>query len=243
MYNVWAAFGKIWELDEKVSFNGLTKTIHIHPGLGELSIQEDIYSAWKRWAVVDDHAKFPQAMRNIGGDDIGGGQKTGAMFFLMNGWQILVYDQVALEGILYHDDGISPFVVVSGGVTNKVASLAYAYSTSGTPAPTTSEILAEIETSTVLAKEASLSSLATTSQLTSAVSVLLTSQTFLEQAAILSNQLQLMDDKLKEVWQLHGLDTTALLTVSKTLRSVGTISQTISNNGDVNNPSTTIQRT
>jgi hypothetical protein len=75
-------------------------------------------------------------MRTVGGDALPGGQYSGVFVFLTNGWQIVVNHLVTIDGILYSDtSGQSPYVINSGGgIINKVASLAYAYDTSGVSA-------------------------------------------------------------------------------------------------------------
>lgn len=100
----WVAFGDIWALDEKVSFDGATKRIVVNSGVSLLDIQVDVYSAWVRWLELEDNAKYLPAMRVSGGDPIPGGL-TGRTFFVTNGWK-LEYNPsaVAISGVLYSDD-------------------------------------------------------------------------------------------------------------------------------------------
>jgi hypothetical protein len=106
---VWAAHGAEWALEEKVSFNGVTKRITVNEGVTALDIREDVYSAWIRWIEREDNARFRIAMRQTGFDVIPGGY-TGASYFLTNGWK-LEYDAniVAVTGVLYSDDYATPF--------------------------------------------------------------------------------------------------------------------------------------
>lgn len=129
---LWGAWGEEWAFEDKVSFDGPAKTITVHPLISDITTV-DIYSAWVRWTSLYDNSKFTQALRTVGGDDIPGGQKTGLFVFLRNGWQIVIDHAVNVDGIIYHDDsGVSAFVIEpGGGVSNKVASLAYAYNTTG----------------------------------------------------------------------------------------------------------------
>ncbi len=101
---VWGAWGEEWALEEKVSFNGVTKRITVNEGVTEIDIRTDVYSAWVRWVVREANSRFLQAMRYSGGDPVPGGE-TGVTFFLMNGWK-LVYDpnKVAVSGVLYSED-------------------------------------------------------------------------------------------------------------------------------------------
>lgn len=72
-------------------------------------------------------------MRNIGGDPVGGGQFAGDLYFLMNGWQIVVSDTINVNGVLYHDDGIAPYLVMpGGGVTSTVSAIVQTTSADGT---------------------------------------------------------------------------------------------------------------
>ena len=128
-------FWDYWLLYHKVTFDGPRKRIKVNEGVDALSVKNDIYSSWKEWVMLDQNAKFLPAFRTIGGDPVGGGQYAGDMYFLTNGWQIEVDHTVKVSGIVYHDDGLDPFVILEGGgVTATVSNLAYSYSTSGVSA-------------------------------------------------------------------------------------------------------------
>lgn len=110
---------------QKCTFDGINKQIIVNPGETEISVKQDLYSAWKEWVQVRNNARYLPAFRTIGGDPVGGGQYAGDIYFLKNGWQIVVNSQVNFQGILYHDDSISPFIINSGGgVTSTVSNLA-----------------------------------------------------------------------------------------------------------------------
>lgn len=137
MTSTWYGFWAEWSLRAKVTFDGANRLIIVNQGETALDFRTDIYSRWVDWMTIGDNVKFAPAMRTIGGDPIGGGQYSGIMYFLMNGWQIVVGQTVMVDGIVYHDDGIPVFVILDGGgVTNKVSSLAYAYNTAGVEVPT-----------------------------------------------------------------------------------------------------------
>lgn len=101
---LWAAWGEEWALEEKVSFNGVTKRITVNAGVTSLDIRAEVYSAWVRWVSRESNTRFLQAMQAVGADPIPGGE-TGLTFFLINGWK-LVYDPnaVAVAGVLYSSD-------------------------------------------------------------------------------------------------------------------------------------------
>ena len=127
---LWATYENQWKLNHKVTFDGLNKRIYVAPSVSTLDVKADLYSSWKEWMQLYDNAKFLPAFRTIGGDSVGGGQFAGDLYFLMNGWQIVVDHLVNINGILYHDDPISPYVIeAGGGVIATVSNLAQSIST------------------------------------------------------------------------------------------------------------------
>lgn len=137
---VWGTWGALWSFADPVQFDGVAKTITVNPEISEITTVE-IYSSWVRWVSLYDHLKYQQAMRTVGGDALPGGQYSGVFLFLQNGWKIIIDHAVNIDGILYTDDGSSPYIVLGGGgVVNKVAALAYAYNTAGVTVPTVNEI-------------------------------------------------------------------------------------------------------
>lgn len=145
---LWKAWQEDWLLGEKVEFNGVDKRIYVHPLISALNVKADIYSAWKRWVLLRDNGKFLPALRTIGGDPLVGGQYAGDLYFLQNGWQIVIDHVVTITGILYNDAGGSPFIIEpGGGVTATVSNLALQYNTSGAAdPPTVQQIRAELDT-------------------------------------------------------------------------------------------------
>lgn len=138
-----------WELRESVVFDGIKKQITINSDVSHITIKRDIYSAWKKWLIISDNTKFLPAIRVIGGDPVGSGLFAGDIYFLMNNWQIVVNKMVTVDGTLYHDNGISPFIVnPGGGIVSTVSNLVYTVDTGSG-----SLTLAEIEASSVLAKQ------------------------------------------------------------------------------------------
>ena len=134
--------------NQKVTFDGENKLIYINPGETNVFVKDDIYSGWKEWVQVRENAKFLDAIRTTGGDPVGGGLYSGDIYFMINGWKVVVQDQVTVTGIIYDDTpGVSPFIVQSGGgVINVVSNLAYAYSQSaGSTPPTVQEIRQEMD--------------------------------------------------------------------------------------------------
>lgn len=104
--------------EQKVHFDGPNKYIVINNGITSLSVQEDIYSAWKEWVIQLDHAKYDQAMTAIGGDPITETTAVGITYFLENGWRIKMWEgnfDLAVDGNLYtREPGQSPYVAPDG---------------------------------------------------------------------------------------------------------------------------------
>lgn len=124
--------------EQKCAFDGINRRIIIHPTETQVDVKRDIYSAWKEWVQVRDNAKFLPAVRVIGGDPVGGGLAAGDIYFLMNGWKVVVDHKVTLTGTLYNDTaGESPYIILDGGgVTASVSNLAYAVSAGETASAT-----------------------------------------------------------------------------------------------------------
>lgn len=110
----------------KCTFDGENKLIYVNSTVTNLRIKEDVYSAAKRWILRDNNAKFEMPIRSIGGDPIAPGIFAGDMYFLMNGWQIVVNHTLKVQGVLYHDDYLEPFIG-TGGVTSTVSSIVTGY--------------------------------------------------------------------------------------------------------------------
>lgn len=102
---------------EKATFDGPNKIITIVNGETEIDAQRDLYSAWKRWVLINDNAKYLQAFRTVGGDPIGAGQTVSAYFFLLNGWRVRSWEGdhfLTVDGNLFVDEGGSPFIPTLG---------------------------------------------------------------------------------------------------------------------------------
>lgn len=106
-------------------FDGINKLIFINPEISEISVKEDIYSNWKEWIRIRDHAKYDQAIRTTGGDPINQELTTGDVYFLINGWRLVVSHSVTIDGVIYSDDYDTPFLRQPGTniVINKVSHL------------------------------------------------------------------------------------------------------------------------
>lgn len=116
MLGFWGGFYETWELRHKVTWDGHNKEILINPGVTELDVQVDLYSAWKQWSLVNesvDSRAFPQAMSTVGGDPTVGTNKLGSTFFLENGWKIRPWSgnyRLNVTGNLFSRDGLNSFL-------------------------------------------------------------------------------------------------------------------------------------
>ena len=100
-----------WTLNHKVTFDGIAKLIYVNAGTTDLDIKIDLYSDWKEWVVTRDNTKYLPAMRTIGGDATISGQFAGDMYFLFNGWRVVVdLTKVKITGILFSDDYDTPWL-------------------------------------------------------------------------------------------------------------------------------------
>jgi len=124
----------MWEdyPNQKVVFDGPTKTIFVNEGVTELDVKEDIYSAWKEWSIYSTEqgtaTTWPKAITAIGGDPITADQNVGTTFFLENGWRIQPFASkdpyvLTVNGNIYtRETGENPFLFAEGVSTSLVRS-------------------------------------------------------------------------------------------------------------------------
>jgi hypothetical protein len=111
MINIYFGHWDYWELRDKVTFDMFRRLIIVNPGVTSIDVKADVYSAWKRWMVIDDNNKIGQVIRVIGGDATVSGQKAGDIYFLVNGWRLLVdLSLTAVIGSIFSDDFDSPLI-------------------------------------------------------------------------------------------------------------------------------------
>lgn len=134
-----------------IIFDGTAKTMTVASGVTNISVRDDLYGGWKRWIRQGDNAKYARAMRVVGGDPVGAGQFAGDLYFLMNGWRVVVPHRVYANGALFHDDaGIDPFdVLPGGGITSVVSALVQTVNVAGSAggsgdAPSLSQIVSAL---------------------------------------------------------------------------------------------------
>lgn len=113
-HHSWPMSQDLWNLYHKVTFDGPNKLIIINDGVTNINIEQDVYSDWKEWSLQRDHLKFDAALRTVGGDPTTGGDRLGATFFTINGWQLLITDNVNFFGNIFSDDFSTPFTTEQG---------------------------------------------------------------------------------------------------------------------------------
>lgn len=108
-------------MPEKVTFDGPAKLIRVETGIIDLDFSVDVYSAWKRWIALSDNAKFPEAVRTVGGDPISDVKSLGATFFLLNGWRLKPYEgshRLSINGNVFTDPAGSSIITPTTGNFN-----------------------------------------------------------------------------------------------------------------------------
>ncbi len=218
-----------WELEDKVTFNGPEKLIEVVPGITSLSVQADIYSAFKRWVQLNDNAKYLEAIIAIGGQELRPGEFLDSTFFLVNGWKLKPYpgsyDLVITGNIVSEDQ--SPIRVDADEPDMGSNNINIATNSS--------VIVRQVETGSGGSgsfTQEDRSNLVTVRDKVFAIEGILegTITARLEEAQ--AAQITDLQSKLKDLWELHGLNTAKPVTVSPTGRSVGDITQNITESGD-----------
>lgn len=98
----------------------------------------DIWVQWSAWAASDDNSKYLPALKQVGGDDLGGGLLIPIYIFLLNGWRVRPMEanhNLQISGNLFVEGGGVPVVQTLGAfnvsVQYTVAMQAQAIITSG----------------------------------------------------------------------------------------------------------------
>lgn len=110
--------------NQKVAFDGPTRTIFVNEGVTVLDVKEDLYSAWKEWNVAAQERPQPRvwakAFTAVGGDPITDTQDLGTTYFLENDWRIQPFASknsytLTIVGNLYtREAGETPFYFAEG---------------------------------------------------------------------------------------------------------------------------------
>lgn len=195
-----------------VTFDGPTKRIIL--STPTVSAPE-IWSAWVDW--VKENSQWPMAFSLVGGIALGGGLFIPPYFFLMNGWKIRPMEAdhtLTISGNVFVDGGVGDPIVPTLGTFNVLVKMVVPVQAQGISTAGSDLSLAQIEGSSVLAKEATV--LTRASQI-SVDNIQVTG------GGLTSNQATM----LLEMYELLGLDPTKPLIVTDTYRAAGGITQTI----------------
>lgn len=77
----------------------------------------EIYSRWVDWAAEGDNAKFGMLVRQVGGDDLGGGLAIPPYYFLQGAWRVRPMEAshlLTVTGNLFVEGGGHPVVNTLG---------------------------------------------------------------------------------------------------------------------------------
>lgn len=107
-------------MSHKVTFDGPNKLMLITSGTSTVSVEADIYSAWKQFALTGSNLQYGAALRTVGGDSIGASLEVGAYFFVQNedGWRIRPpehHGEVVMVGNLYPENSSIPLLTSTLG--------------------------------------------------------------------------------------------------------------------------------
>jgi len=224
----------LWQLYQKVTFDGANRIIRVNPDVTQLDIKTDIYSDWKDWVnSKDDNAVWLPAIRTIGGDPTVEGQFAGDIYFLINGWKLYIdLTKVKVTGVLFSDDYDAAYfsydnvlqfpVQVSSIVAGKEISTTSGGGTSGEY----TQILNTID-STTKSTNTTVQSIDSTVQ-----------DTNTKVTSLQSTNAEILT-KVLEVWQLMGLDLSNPKTITDTSITVNGITLSI---GQPDENTTTVTR-
>ena len=123
-YEFWEAYDPVNDTygSQKVVFDGANRIIKVNVGVTELDAQIDLYSNWKEWVKVRDHAKFSPAFTAVGGDPITATLALGTTYFLENGWRLKPWEGnyvLTVDGNLFtREEGANPVIPTTGVSVN-----------------------------------------------------------------------------------------------------------------------------
>lgn len=234
-YNFW----DYWQLYHKVTFDGVNKLILINEGVTSIDVQTDIYSDWKEWVKIYDNIKYEAALSTVGGEPTIEGQRLDVTYFLINGWKIKPFPgsyTLNLVGNIFTDTGddIKVDADVIEGQPNNIAINTNTSvivrqldsTSSGTSGFTEDDrtVLYNVEDKVIAIESLLQSPITATLETTQAA------------------QLTDIQNKLLEIWKIHGLDINNPLVVTQSGRTVDLIDQTIVTTGENETQETTITR-
>lgn len=111
----------------------------------------EIFSRWEDWAVLSDNVKYGMVIRQVGGDDLGGGLSIPPYFFLQGAWRIRPMEadhDLDMVGNMFVEGGGVPVVRTLGpyqvNVKYTVPVQAQGIATSGSTGPSAAAIASAV---------------------------------------------------------------------------------------------------
>lgn len=215
LVSLWPNWWEDWEYQWKCTFVGETRQIIVNPAFDEISVKRDIYSAWKEWAQLRDNAKFLPAVRSIGGDPTTGNLLAGDIYFLINGWTVVINHRVKVNGVLFNDDADDAYIVnPGGGVISTVSNLVQTVQVSSTDSnayPSSEDIATATEnrlSPTLSLIDAPISTRASSTEISGGFS------TIVSLLSVIDDKINIIDGQITTV----GVDLTQMLTIIDALR-------------------------
>ena len=244
MHGLYYGFWDYWQLYHKVTFDGVNRLILINDGVTSLDVQIDIYSAWKEWSQLETNLKYLKAIDTVGGEPTVGSERLDVTYFLINGWKLKPYPgtyDLTVVGNLFDINGasikvnadISPFfsnnITLNLNTSVIVRQLTPVVTISGSglsesEAQTLTDISSSVNTLTGEIYNISGSIIEIRNIFCSPVTASLVSS---QETALFDIQ-----NKLTELWKLHGLEVSSPIIVSSTGREVDDIVQVFSEQPD-----------
>lgn len=98
-----------WESNEKITIDPENLLIWVNPEVETLDIKSELYSGIKRiWQLPYPNVTYVNNLfpiRTIGGDATSGGKFAGDIYFMQNGWRVVLDPTTTrVTGVLYSDD-------------------------------------------------------------------------------------------------------------------------------------------
>lgn len=107
----------------------------------------ELWSRWIDWTALSDNSKYLPAMKQVGGDELGGGLYIPPYIFLLNGWRVRPMESnhtLTILGNLFVEGGGIPVVSTLGNYNVSaqftVPVQAQGISTGGSSGPSASQI-------------------------------------------------------------------------------------------------------
>ena len=108
-----AAFWDYWLLNHKITVDPINKYLIVSPNVSELNIKVDVFSDAKEWLMIRENAGITAPpVRSVGGDPTVSGEFAGDIYFLQNGYRLILDPRkTKVVGSLFSDDFDTAYAV------------------------------------------------------------------------------------------------------------------------------------